>query len=56
MYYLPQVLIDYAGLPDSAMTRILRYERKYFKTNSKKIVRDAAGEELWECTMEEIGP
>lgn len=54
MYYLPQILIDYAGLPDSAMTRILRYERKYFKTNSKKIVRDAAGEELWECTMEEI--
>ncbi len=54
MYYLPQVLIDYAGLPDSAMTRILRYERKYFKTNSKKIVRDAAGEELWGCTMEEI--
>lgn len=54
MYYLPQMLIDYAGLPDSEMTRILRYERDYFKTNSTKIVRDAAGEELRQCTMEQI--
>jgi len=54
MYYLPQMLIDYAGLPDSDMTRILRYERAYFKTNSTKIVRDAAGKELWQCTMEQI--
>lgn len=33
IYYLPQMLIDYAGLPDSNMTRILRYERSCFKTN-----------------------
>lgn len=54
MYYLPQILIDYAGLPDSDMTRILRYERKFIKTNSKKIVRDAAGRELWQCTEEQV--
>lgn len=54
MYYLPQALIDYAGLPDSDMTRILRYERSYFKTNSPKFVRDAAGEEVYECTEEQI--
>lgn len=54
MCYLSQVLIDYAGLPDSDMTRILRYERAYFKTNSPKIVRDALGEELRECTMEQL--
>ncbi len=54
MYYLPQALIDYAGLPDSDMTRILRYERSYFKTNSPKFVRDASGEELYECTEEQL--
>ena len=54
MYYLPQALIDYAGLPDADMTRILRYERSYFKTNSPKFVRDAAGEEVYECTAEQI--
>lgn len=54
IYYLSQTLIDYAGLPDSDMTRILRYERSYFKTNSPKFVRDASGEELHECTMEQL--
>lgn len=54
IYYLPQVLIDYAGLPDADMTRILRYERSYFKTNSPQFVRDAAGEELYECTEEQL--
>lgn len=54
MYYLPQALIDYAGLPDSDMTRILRYERSYFKTNSSKFVWDATGEEVYECTEEQL--
>lgn len=54
MYYLPQALIDYAGLPDSDMTRILRYERSYFKTNSPKFVWDAVGEEVHECTEEQL--
>lgn len=54
MHYLPQTLIDYAGLPDSDMTRILRYERSYFKTNSSKIVRDTSGEDLHQCTMEQL--
>lgn len=54
MYYLPQALIDYAGLPDSDMTRILRYERSYFKTNSPKIVQSTAGVDLHECTMEQL--
>ena len=54
MYYLPQLLIDYAGLPDSDMTRILRYERSFFKTNSSKFVRDASGAEVYECTEEQL--
>ena len=54
MYYLPQMLIDYAGLPDSDMMRILRYERSYFKTNSPRFVRDASGEPLYECNEEQL--
>ena len=54
MYYLPQALIDYAGLPDSDMTRILRYTRSCFRTNSLKYARDAAGEELHRCTEEQL--
>lgn len=52
--YLPQILVDYAGLPDCDMTRILRYERSYFKTNSPKIVQGAKGEELDECTEDQL--
>ena len=54
IYYLPQMLIDYAGLPDCDMTRILRCERTCFKTNSPKFVRDAAGKEVYECTEEQL--
>lgn len=54
IYYLPQMLMDYAGLPDSDMTRILRYERSYFKTNSSHFVRDASGEIVREGTEEQI--
>ncbi len=54
MYYLPQTLIDYAGLPDSDMTRILRYVRSSFKTNSLRFVRDASGEELHRCTDRQL--
>lgn len=54
MYYLPMMLIDYAGLPDSDMARILRYERSYFQTNSWEFVRDASGELIREGTEEQI--
>lgn len=54
IYYLPQMLIDYAGLPDSNMTRILRYERSYFKTNSPNFVRDVSGKIIREGTEEQI--
>lgn len=47
-------LIDYAGLPDSDMTRILRYERSYFKTNSPHFARNASGEIVREGTEEQI--
>ena len=55
MYYLPQLLIDYAGLPDSDMTRILRYERSFFKTNSSKFVRDASGRRCMSAPRNSFG-
>lgn len=54
IYYLPQMLIDYSGLPDSDMTRILRYERSYFQTNSPNFARDASGHVIREGTEEQL--
>lgn len=39
--YLPQIVLDYAGLPESDMTQILRYEKKILKSNTRKVVEDA---------------
>lgn len=41
--YLPQMLIEYAGLPETEMTQILRYERSVLKSNRRKFVTDADG-------------
>lgn len=54
IYYLPMMLIDYAGLPDSDMTRILRYERSFFQTNSTDFVRDETGKVILNGTEEQI--
>lgn len=54
IYYLPQMLIDYAGLPDSNMTKILRYERSLFKTNSDLFVLDGEGKPVVQCTEEQV--
>lgn len=42
--YLPQIMLEYAGLPDSDMTRVLRYARGILKTNTRKLVEDASGQ------------
>lgn len=54
IYYLPQIILDYAGLPESDMTLALRYERSLFKTNSRAIVLDAEGEPVQQCTQEQV--
>ena len=54
IYYLPQMLLDYAGLPDSEMTLALRYERSLFKANSRAFVLDAEGELVQQCTEEQV--
>ena len=54
IFYLPQMVLDYAGLPDSDMSLALRYERSLFKTNSRTFVLDAEGESVWQCTEEQV--
>lgn len=44
--YLPQILIEYAKLPDTRMTQILRYQRSILKSNTRKFVTDADGTPL----------
>lgn len=41
--YLPQLLLEYAQLPESDMTRILQYQREVFQTNTNRIVIDCYG-------------
>lgn len=44
--YLPQILLEYAGLPDTDMSRILKQQRQFFKTNTRLLVTDAQGRVL----------
>lgn len=44
--YLPQMLLDYAGLPDSDMACILRRMRGCFKANARAFVTDADGQRI----------
>jgi phosphoglycerol transferase MdoB-like AlkP superfamily enzyme len=54
IYYLPQMLLEYAGLPDTNMRRILRYERKFFKADSRAFVLSPNGLPLSNFTQEQI--
>lgn len=44
--YLSQTLFEYAGLPETDMTQILRCERKMFKADVRRFVEDAEGQQL----------
>ena len=44
--YLPQRLLEYAGLPDTDMSRILKQQREVFKTNTRIRVADDQGSVL----------
>lgn len=52
--YLPQILLEYARLPESDMTRILKYQREVFKTNTSRMVTDCYGQQIKSYTMEQI--
>lgn len=41
--YLPQMLLEYAGLPDADMSRILKHQREVLKTNTRIMVSDNQG-------------
>lgn len=41
--YLPQMLLEYAGLPESYMTQILCFERSIFKADTRHFVEDVNG-------------
>ncbi|MDE7427672.1 MAG: LTA synthase family protein, partial [Lachnospiraceae bacterium] len=44
--YLPQMLLEYAGLPDADMSRILKQQREVLKTNTRILAADAQGRVL----------
>lgn len=55
--YLPQMLLEYAHLPESDMSRILRKQREMFRTNTRYVI-DCFGqpvESYNESQMETIG-
>ncbi|MCM1145646.1 MAG: LTA synthase family protein [Blautia sp.] len=52
--YLPQIALEYAGLPDSPMTQILKYQRKILRTNSGKIAVDCNGQPIESYNDEQI--
>ncbi len=53
IYYLPQMLLECAGLPDSEMSRILKCQRRLFRTNSRAFVTDAEGAQVLSCSEEQ---
>ncbi|MDE7176485.1 MAG: LTA synthase family protein [Lachnospiraceae bacterium] len=44
--YLPQMLLEYAGLPDTDMSRVLKQQREVLKTNTRMLVADDQGRAL----------
>lgn len=44
--YLPQMLLEYAGLPDTDMSRVLKQQREVLKTNTRMLVADDQGRTL----------
>ncbi len=44
--YLPQMLLEYAELPDADMSRILKRQREVLKTNTRILVADDEGRVL----------
>lgn len=54
IFYLPQMLLEYADLPDSEMARILRCQREVFRSNARKIVTDADGNVLEQYSEEQL--
>ena len=52
--YLPQILLEYTGMPKTDMTQILQQERKYFKTDVRRFMEDSDGEQIKVYTDKQI--
>lgn len=54
IYYLPQMIMESAGLPESEMGRMLKNQREVFRANAREYVLDDGGKPITECTQEEL--
>ncbi|MBE5865579.1 MAG: LTA synthase family protein [Lachnospiraceae bacterium] len=54
IYYLSQMILESAGLPDSEMSLMLANQREVFRANSREFVLDSKGEPVTECTEEQL--
>lgn len=44
--YLSQIILEYAGLPEAEMTRIIRSEKEMFRADVRRFVEDAQGRQI----------
>lgn len=44
--YLPQILFEYAGMPETDMTQILQCEKRHFRTDVRRFVENSDGERI----------
>lgn len=54
IYYLPQMILESTGLPDSEMSRMLKHQRSIFTANAREFVLDETGEQVLEYTDEQL--
>ncbi len=54
IYYLAEMILESAGLPECEMSRMLERQRKVFRANGREYVLDGAGNPIVECTDEEL--
>ncbi len=54
IYYLPQMLIESVGLPESEMSRMLESQRNVFRANAREFVLDKNGNQVLEYTDEQM--
>ncbi len=54
IYYLPQMLLESADMPECEMTRMLRYQRGVFRANAREFVLDEDGKQLLTCSDEQL--
>ncbi len=44
--YLSQIILEYAGLPETDMTQIIRSEKEMFRADVRRFVEDAQGRQI----------